>query len=198
MSRGDFDDRDDRFDDRDRDRDDRGPSRRQIDAGRSKARLPGILLLVSGLLGILAGLGMVFLIMNPGPLVEVLKKQEQQATDPQQRQRVQEQIRVFENPKPEEFTINLGQQVVATLFALGVTVTGLLMSRCRGYVVCMIGSVVSILPCNYCCCLSLPIGIWALITLMNPDVKAAFGKAAPPPRDDIDDRRRDDFDDRGR
>ena len=36
-------------------------------------------------------------------------------------------------------------------------------------------SVLAMIPCiSPCCLLGIPIGIWSLIVLMNPDVKAAF------------------------
>jgi hypothetical protein len=31
------------------------------------------------------------------------------------------------------------------------------------------------LPCGSCCCIiTMPIGIWALVTLMKPEIKNAF------------------------
>jgi hypothetical protein len=38
----------------------------------------------------------------------------------------------------------------------------------------MVASIFAMLPCNPCCLLGLPIGIWALVVLSNEDVKDAF------------------------
>lgn len=49
------------------------------------------------------------------------------------------------------------------------------MFRVRGYSLAMTAAVCALLPCDlYCCALNLPIGIWALIVLNKPEVKAAF------------------------
>ena len=38
----------------------------------------------------------------------------------------------------------------------------------------MAGAVVAMLPCQCCCVLGLPFGIWALVVLSKPEVKSAF------------------------
>jgi hypothetical protein len=36
-------------------------------------------------------------------------------------------------------------------------------------------AIASALPCGFpCCCLGIPVGIWALVVLLRPEVKAAF------------------------
>ena len=50
------------------------------------------------------------------------------------------------------------------------------MLRLRGYTLAMAGAISTLIPCEiYCCIPCLPFGIWALIALMNRDVKRAFG-----------------------
>jgi hypothetical protein len=47
--------------------------------------------------------------------------------------------------------------------------------RVRGYGLAMAAMICALLPCDvYCCIFSLPFGIWGLIMLNKPDVKAAF------------------------
>lgn len=54
---------------------------------------------------------------------------------------------------------------------------GMRMLNLRSYGLCMAASIVAILPCvSPCCCLGIPAGIWALIVLAKPEVKAAFGQ----------------------
>lgn len=49
------------------------------------------------------------------------------------------------------------------------------MKRLENYALAIIGTVLSLLPCvSPCCCLGLPIGIWILVVLSKPEVKAAF------------------------
>jgi len=40
----------------------------------------------------------------------------------------------------------------------------------------MAGAVVAMLPCQCCCLLGLPAGIWALVVLNKPEVNSQFGR----------------------
>ena len=49
------------------------------------------------------------------------------------------------------------------------------MQNLRKYQISLGASIAAMLPCvGPCCLLGLPIGIWALVILMKPEVKAAF------------------------
>ena len=49
----------------------------------------------------------------------------------------------------------------------------------RGRGLAMTGSVLSMIPClSGCCIVGLPVGIWALVVLNNPDVRAGFAATA--------------------
>ena len=48
------------------------------------------------------------------------------------------------------------------------------MKSLKNYNLAMAASVVAMLPCGYCCCVGLAVGIWSLVILMKPEVKAAF------------------------
>jgi hypothetical protein len=39
----------------------------------------------------------------------------------------------------------------------------------------MAAVIVAMLPCQCCCLLGLPFGIWALVVLNKPEVKSQFG-----------------------
>jgi len=54
------------------------------------------------------------------------------------------------------------------------------MRQLRGWTLGMAGSIAAMLPCSVCCILGLPIGIWALVVLMDNDVKQAFDGGTPP------------------
>lgn len=47
--------------------------------------------------------------------------------------------------------------------------------RLQAYTLVMIACVLAMLPCQCCCLLGLPFGIWALIVLNKPEVKSSFG-----------------------
>ncbi len=49
------------------------------------------------------------------------------------------------------------------------------MQRLENYGMALAASIVAMVPCvSPCCIIGLPIGIWALIVLMKPEIKAAF------------------------
>jgi hypothetical protein len=54
------------------------------------------------------------------------------------------------------------------------------MRQLRSWGVSMAGAIVAMLPCSPCCLLSLPIGVWAVVVLIDANVKAAFDGGARP------------------
>ena len=64
---------------------------------------------------------------------------------------------------------------------LGLAVSGFIiwaalqMKQLRNWTMAVVASIVAMIPCiGPCCIIGIPIGIWSLIVLMKPDVKAAF------------------------
>jgi hypothetical protein len=65
--------------------------------------------------------------------------------------------------------------VVAVLVSAFVIFGGIQMKNAKMYGVSMAAAIVSVIPCcSPCLCLGIPFGIWALIVLMDADVKSAF------------------------
>jgi hypothetical protein len=65
--------------------------------------------------------------------------------------------------------------VLALLCAGVIIMAGIKMKSLQSYNLVMAGTVLAMIPCTGpCCIVSLPLGIWALVVLMSPDVKAAF------------------------
>jgi hypothetical protein len=74
-------------------------------------------------------------------------------------------------------------------FALGVIGLGIAvflwigasrMAALQGYNLSMAAAIVALVPClSPCCVLTLPFGIWALVVLAKPEVKAAFAGRTP-------------------
>jgi prolipoprotein diacylglyceryltransferase len=51
----------------------------------------------------------------------------------------------------------------------------MLMQKLQKYNMAMAASVIAMIPCiSPCCLIGLPIGIWAIVVLVKPEVKAAF------------------------
>ncbi len=51
---------------------------------------------------------------------------------------------------------------------------GINMVRRRGYVMAMVGAIVAIAPISVCWCLSVPFGVWALVTLLKTGMREVF------------------------
>jgi hypothetical protein len=62
------------------------------------------------------------------------------------------------------------------LFMGGIILVGaIMMLRLRGRGLAMTASVLSVIPCvSPCCVVGIPFGIWALVSLSQPDVREAF------------------------
>lgn len=63
--------------------------------------------------------------------------------------------------------------VVAPVVFLG----GVMARRTRSYWLAVVGSVFSMLPCTVACIFGIPIGVWALVLLLDPEVRASFRNA---------------------
>ncbi len=48
------------------------------------------------------------------------------------------------------------------------------MKNLEGYAIAMVAVILMMLPCNCCCIINLPVGIWGLVTLLDANVKASF------------------------
>ncbi len=53
--------------------------------------------------------------------------------------------------------------------------SALKLQRLENYSVCLTGAILTLLPCfSGCCCISIPVGIWALVVVNKPEVRAHF------------------------
>jgi hypothetical protein len=121
--------------------------------------VPAILLIVCGALGALSALGGLF---GSGALMQVLAK----------------------NPQFSDLAAKMAQNqsgamhYVSPLLSVilsGVIIFGALKMRAlENYNLALASAIVALLPCGGCCCLPLPVGIWALVLLMKPEIKSQF------------------------
>jgi hypothetical protein len=86
--------------------------------------------------------------------------------------------------------LTFAQLAVAGVLNVLTLLGGVKMRRLSGYALCITGAIAAIVPLSGCCVLTTPVGIWALVVLLNPIVKHGFGVGRTKPVDDYD--RRDD------
>jgi uncharacterized membrane protein YedE/YeeE len=177
---------DDEFDDRPRRRRGGGDPA----AGRELVRGPGLALLLYGLLCLVLNLGSLALfLVSPDTVAKpyhnwmagLLKDMPKQPGQP--------------DPLPpyDEFKQQMVMQsVIGGVIGLVVTAVILLaavkLRAARAKGLAMTGSILAMTPLSACCLLGLPIGIWCVVVMGKPDVKAAFAAAPRPTFDDLDDR----------
>jgi hypothetical protein len=81
----------------------------------------------------------------------------------------------YEEFKKQNQVTSIISCIFSLIFALLITIGGMKMKSLSGYGLAMTASILCMIPCtNICCIIGLPIGLWALIVLMNQDVKSAF------------------------
>lgn len=65
--------------------------------------------------------------------------------------------------------------VVASILQIVVIVGALNMLKARNYQLAMAAAIISVIPCcTSCCFIGIPFGIWALVVMMDPQVKSSF------------------------
>ena len=74
-----------------------------------------------------------------------------------------------------EGAFGIGSSLVGILIAAFVIFAALKMKELRQWSLAVAASVLALIPCiSPCCIVGLPIGIWSLIVLTKPEIKAAF------------------------
>jgi hypothetical protein len=165
---------DDRYDD------DRGGDARVIERAKSVVKGPAIGLILTsvlGLLGVLLGAAQ----LASGTMDAQFEAQRKQIEadpnlQPAQKQQAKDLLDTYES------VVKKGAvpiYVVVTLVSI-VTIAGAVqMMGLKGRGLALTGSILSMLPIvSGCCCLGLPIGIWAILALGKPEVKAGFAAVA--------------------
>jgi predicted PurR-regulated permease PerM len=142
--------------------------------------LPGIFLIITGilsLLGVVAGLVQV-LVIGLGTQFDMQRKQID--ADPNMPADQKAQMKKFLDSYEQILGVALPPMyLVAAAVGVLTIVGGVKMRNLRGRGLAMTGSVLSMIPClSGCCIVGLPVGIWALVVLNNPDVRAGFAAVA--------------------
>jgi hypothetical protein len=155
-------------------------------AVRGRVTLPAILLIVVGVLNLVAtllvgGSGLVNLSKSPAELQkQQIELYKQMFTDPDMQKQMLDQLEK-QDPQTtynEAVWGNVGAGLFWLLIGLIVIFAGVRMMGLKSYSLAVFGSILAAIPCVSCpggCCLLGQIaGIWALIVLLNTDVRSAF------------------------
>ncbi len=127
---------------------------------RDRLQRPALGLILSGAINIVSGLLVIL-----GNIVNLAKGPLQQGTEDPARLLGRQTFLV---------TSTLG--AVITIIVSPLIVYGAMqMLRAQKYSIAKLAAILSLIPCtSLCCVLGIPAGIWALVTLNKPDVKATF------------------------
>jgi hypothetical protein len=183
-------DREDRWgDDEGRDRwdDDRDRRPARAEVARGRVAVPGMLLIVFGLIGVfveVASLGLTF--SNPTFVGDQLIKFVESQPPSQSRDEQLKELREKQDEMRLDTPTNVAGSVVGLVLNILMIVGGAKMRSLSGYGWALTGSIASLIPISGCLCCAMPIGLWALIVLLNADVKAAFAASREPPGFDRD------------
>jgi Na+-translocating ferredoxin:NAD+ oxidoreductase RnfD subunit len=155
----------------DYDRDDLGVPDDVPSANPSKITVPGTLLIAMGVVNLLVGLGMCFMgyVFSSLPEAEMKKALEMQ--NPEQRKAL-EKAGYGAKELQEIYVYGGGVGgAVSLLCSLLTILGGILMIARKARGLAIFSALTAVVPC---CCLGLPIGIWALVVLLSQDVKSCF------------------------
>jgi len=160
-----------------------------IQAMRDKASLPGIFLIVVGVLNLLVaaaevGLGVFVQGLSEDKIEQFIADAEKNSPDAakQLRESIRKLGSIEEAKRQvvrEGFVYAAGHGILAFLTIFG----GLSMMQLRRYGLAMAGALLASIPCVSpmgCCLIGEVVGIWALLVLFNSDVSAAFKVNANP------------------
>lgn len=156
-------------------------------SARQRVQAPGIALIVVGVLNLLMALvqvgGTVYIAVMPASnTMATYQKLEDMGGLPKGFVKKMEEEQQKQGQTPESMKTNaIIQNALGTLLMLAVAILSLLggirMRALRSYGLSITGAVSAAIPCISCggCCLfGEAIGIWALVVLLNADVKSAF------------------------
>lgn len=74
-----------------------------------------------------------------------------------------------------EGAAGIASSFIGIVVAVFIIYAALKMKDLSQYGLCMAASILAMIPCiSPCCIIGLPIGIWCLVVLTRPDVKASF------------------------
>jgi hypothetical protein len=151
-----------------------GPSR-----GLEKVKLPAIFLIITAVLNLLLGGYLIFnsVVIFYAP-ADVMKEAMKQQPEVNRKQ--------IEELEKQGFSLDkilkgyagafLAIGALSIISSILTIAGGAMMLSGKAYGLAVTGAVLTTIPCitSPCCIFGLPFGIWSLVVLFNPEVKAAF------------------------
>ena len=138
------------------------------DVAKKLVQGPGIALIVSGAIGLLASLANLAQVLF-GAAAQREQIRQAFAEMPPEFQQMADFFEMMLGP------LGIAMAAIGVLLGAFTIFSGVQMQRLRNFWMPLTASIFGILSCfSGCCCVSLPIGIWALVVLMKPEVKSAF------------------------
>jgi predicted PurR-regulated permease PerM len=169
---------DDRYDpERDAGGDD-GHGRVSLADVRNRVKTPATVMLVFAILStILAPIGAINFFTLPKQMEQQRKQIDQDPNMPaNQKKQVKDLLNLYEDIILKVLPFSIGLNLIVGVISI---IGSLKMLNLKSWGWGMTTAILSIISIGHgCCCLTFPIGIWALIVLMNSDVKAGFAAAA--------------------
>ena len=133
-------------------------------------RAPAIALMIVGSTGlILSLLNLAFLFSGRGPFARPVPTQSAQIVHRDEAAYAREQA--FNQIYAIGVTVGV---VTSILWGVVVPLGGYFMYKLSSWSTVMFAAIVAMLPGHPCCLFGLPFGIWALVVISRPEVKAAF------------------------
>lgn len=74
----------------------------------------------------------------------------------------------------EQFVLSFAVMLVGLIYSLVILIGGRKMQQLQSYRMAMTAAVLALVPCHPCFFVTLPVGIWSLIVLLDPQVRNAF------------------------
>lgn len=174
-------------DDPDRAERERGPgddpsaerTARTVAAARASTAAPGLFLILNGLFGLLCVAFMAFMVFQPERFIKAGREFAAQQPPGPDRQKFEDQLNDVENQFRQnraaiqiQNAIQLSIPAFANLIAV---LGGFSMRRLGSYGLSMFGAIASLIPMlTGCCCTGCVFGLWALLVLLRPEVRAGF------------------------
>jgi hypothetical protein len=143
-----------------------------------RATLPGVFLIVVGVVNLLAGGGMSGFGFMMGNLPTEQLREQMEKQNPNQMRDLEKSGYTIKDVQNWYLYGGGVGGAVAVLVSLIIMLGGIFMCVRRGYGLAILSAILTALPCispSACPCLfGMGIGIWALVVLFDPTVKAAF------------------------
>lgn len=141
-----------------------------LDQVREKVKLPAVFMMIGAILNTLITAGTSFTY----GYIFLFEQEFAINTNPQQFEDLERQGISAEAFLTGYAYFMFGFGIIAILMGLVIFFAGYRMMKVKNWGLAMTGAVLSLIPCQGCCLLGIPIGIFAIMALADSDVKLGF------------------------